>query len=259
MNTLQICPLYLGKSKKVISQHYYLYSSDYFRYLRRKQIAVYLLLFSASCYLHSPSAASGALYRRSTCIDTDMLRLAATACCDMGWISAQRGVLCEWSVSRNTGSMYKCRRWSLWTLAVTLLAWHSGCHTTWLVLFRATDDNLQLAPFRASSVWKCKQTVSEMKKFCNSQVNLVTFSGGVGKWITVCFLLINNTVENDFLDFPGKVATSDRWGGQICEISCDFFQDLTCQKSLKLVNFWQSYSNKRKVDVFWGHSVYMFG
>ena len=30
----------------------------------------------------------------------------------------------------------------------------------------------------------------QMKKFCNSQVSVVTFSGGVGKWITVCFLLI---------------------------------------------------------------------
>jgi len=72
-----------------------------------------------------------------------------------------------------------------------------------------------------------------MKKFCISQVSVVTFSGGVGKWITVCFLLVpaypgcpgskavkrsllllflrdniynqkvcmNNTVENDFFGF----------------------------------------------------------
>jgi len=47
-------------------------------------LAVYLLLFSASYYLHSPSTASGARYRRSACTDTDVLRLAAAACCDMG-------------------------------------------------------------------------------------------------------------------------------------------------------------------------------
>jgi len=47
-------------------------------------LAAYLLLFSASCYLHSRSTASGARYRRSACIDMDVLRLAATACCDMG-------------------------------------------------------------------------------------------------------------------------------------------------------------------------------
>ena len=90
MNTLQICPLYLGKSKKVIFQHYYLYSSDYFRYLRRKQIAVYVLLFSASYYLHSPSTASGACYTRSTCGHVE-------ACCDMSWISA----LCECTMQLN--------------------------------------------------------------------------------------------------------------------------------------------------------------
>ena len=57
-------------------------------------------------YLQSPSTASGARYRRSACIDMDMLRLAAAACCDTGWISAQTGVLCDWSVSKKTGSMY---------------------------------------------------------------------------------------------------------------------------------------------------------
>ena len=35
-------------------------------------LAVYILLFTASYYLHSSSTASGALYRRSTCIDMDM-------------------------------------------------------------------------------------------------------------------------------------------------------------------------------------------
>jgi len=47
-------------------------------------LAVYLLLFNASYYLHSPSTASEARYRRSTCIDVDMLRLAVAACCDKG-------------------------------------------------------------------------------------------------------------------------------------------------------------------------------
>jgi len=40
--------------------------------------AVYLLLFSASDYLHSPSSASRARYGRSACIDMDMLRLVAS-------------------------------------------------------------------------------------------------------------------------------------------------------------------------------------
>jgi len=47
-------------------------------------LAVYLLLFNASYYLHSPSTLSGACYMRNACIDTDMLRLVAAACCDIG-------------------------------------------------------------------------------------------------------------------------------------------------------------------------------
>jgi len=59
-------------------------------------LAVYLLLLLiASYYLHSPSTATGAHYRRSMYVDMDMLRLSAAACCDMGLISAQRGVLCD--------------------------------------------------------------------------------------------------------------------------------------------------------------------
>ena len=66
MNIWQIC----WEIKKIIFQHYYSYTSDYLRYLRRKQIAtvvlqpalaVYLLLFSASYYLHRPNTGWGTL------------------------------------------------------------------------------------------------------------------------------------------------------------------------------------------------------
>ena len=33
-----------------------------------------------------------------------------------------------------------------------------------------------------------QQTFSQMKKFSISQVSVVTFSRGVGRWVTVCFL-----------------------------------------------------------------------
>ena len=36
---------------------------------------------------------------------------------------------------------------------------------------------------------RTQQTFSQTKKFSNLQVSVVTFSGGVGKWITVSFLL----------------------------------------------------------------------
>jgi len=35
---------------------------------------------------------------------------------------------------------------------------------------------------------RTQQIFSQMKKFGNLQVSVLTFSGGVGKWITVCFL-----------------------------------------------------------------------
>ena len=56
---------------------------------------------------------------------------------------------------------------------------------------------------------------------------------------------MNNTVQNDFFGFPkikwlqytGKVANV-----QVIDIK--FSQDVTYQKSLKSVNFWQSYWKK---------------
>jgi len=35
-----------------------------------------------------------------------------------GWISAERGGWCSWSVAKKTESIYPSRRWSLWTFAV---------------------------------------------------------------------------------------------------------------------------------------------
>jgi len=47
----------------------------------------------------------------------------------------------------------------------------------------------QVALFRAPTFERTQLTFSQMKKFCNSKVSLVTLAGGVGKWLTVCFLL----------------------------------------------------------------------
>jgi len=56
-----------------------------------------------------------------------------------------------------------------------------------------------------------QQTFREMKQFCNSQVSVVTFSGGVSKWITVVFFWDNIynqkyvwiiLLKMTFLDFP---------------------------------------------------------
>jgi len=70
--------------------------------------------------------------------------------CNMGWISAEHGGRCSWSMTKKTGTMYPYRRWSLLTFAVTLPAWHSSCHTSQPVLF--TSANPRSALSRATNV-----------------------------------------------------------------------------------------------------------
>jgi len=65
LTDLSISPVrsshFTSGNPKVIFHHFYSYTSDYLRYIGRKNsncciasLAVYLLLFSASYYLHSP-------------------------------------------------------------------------------------------------------------------------------------------------------------------------------------------------------------
>ena len=85
MITLPICPNHLSDVATLpweIKSHFLTLYFIYFRLFTLPEkktnsncctaaVAVYLLLFSASYYLHSPSTASGARYRRSACIDLD--------------------------------------------------------------------------------------------------------------------------------------------------------------------------------------------
>jgi len=53
---------------------------------------------------------------------------------------------------------------------------------------------------------------------------------------------MNNTVENDLFSISqGKVATSERWGGQICKIFTLNFLRIYQSKIIKTGLFWQSY------------------
>ena len=142
---------------------------------------IYLLTYY---YLHSPSTASGACYRRSSCIDMDMFRLAALACCDKGWILAQRGVLCDWSVLKKTGSIINTEigrsEHLLWHCLPDIpVAMH---HNRFSEPLTTTHNWLFSEP---PTLERVQQTFSQMKKLCNSQVRAVTFLGGVGRWITV--------------------------------------------------------------------------
>ena len=76
--------------------------------------------------------------------DTDMLRKHLQSMVDDAFDQWQK----------KTGSMYPCRRWLLLTLAVTLPAWHSSCHTSQPVFFRATNPNPRPSLSRANNVLK---------------------------------------------------------------------------------------------------------
>jgi len=98
IKTLQVCPPHLSDVAtlpEIQKSHFSTLLFIYFRLFTLSQkktnsncctaaLAVYVLLFNASSYMHSPSTASGARYRRSASIDMDVLRLAAAACCNKG-------------------------------------------------------------------------------------------------------------------------------------------------------------------------------
>jgi len=194
MNTLQICPRHLSDVAilpwEIQKSHILTLLFIYFELSTLSQnktnsncctaaLAVYLLLFNASCYLHSPSTASEARYRRSAC-------WGRVEACGSGLLRRGLNFSTAWCTTRLNSvekRLEACRRWSLWTLAVTLLAWHFSCHTSQPVLFRAIDDNWQLALFRTSNVGKNTTNV-RWKSFAIYKLVWWQFLGGVGKWIT---------------------------------------------------------------------------
>ena len=63
--------------------------------------------------------------------------------------------------------------------------------------------------------------------------------------------------KNDLFDIPrySSYSMRVRWAN-LQPFNVKFLQDSVCQKWLKLVHFWRSYSKNKTVIVFWGHSVY---
>ena len=121
----------------------------------------------------------------------------------------------------------------------------------WLFSERPTFDRTQ-------------ETFSHMKKFCNSQVSVVTFSGGLASELQFVFLWdkVNNQkyvwiilLEWLFGISQGKVATSKRWGRQICKISCQIFSGFNMPKIIKIGCFLTESFKKTKGGRFLGHSV----
>jgi len=63
---------------------------------------------------------------------------------------------------------------------------------------------------------------------------------------------MNNTVENDFFGFP-KVKWLHLAGevDKCVRCLCHIFSGFDMPKSVKSVNFLQSYKKNKKVDIFW--------
>ena len=69
---------------------------------------------------------------------------------------------------------------------------------------------------------------------------------------------MNTTVKSDFIGFPKVkwLQYTSKVGKCMQVIDVNFFRISYTKKSLKSVNFWQSYFKNKKVDVFLEHSVF---
>jgi len=152
---------------------------------------------------------------------------------------------------------------------VTLLAWHSSCHTSQPVLFRATDDTaddrsvkMQLQSLQSlkernkpSVRWK-SFTVHKLVWWhfplgWASGLRFVFFWDNINNqkyvWIILLKMTFLGFLKAKWLHLTGEVDTSVRF-------SCQIFSWFKCQKSLKSVKFWQTYT-KNKRWTFLGHYV----
>jgi len=88
----------------------------------------------------------------------------------VSWIAIR--YMCCSSMPQTQYRVPFCDTDELWKHAVTLLAWHSSCHTSQLVLFRAINANSQPALFRATNVWR---NATYLMKVSILQGSVVTF------------------------------------------------------------------------------------
>ena len=200
MDTLQICPPHLSDvaTLPVEIQKKWFFSTLIFIYFRlftlsqkktnsnccAAALAVYLLLFNASYYLHSPSTGGACVLIRTcwglwqrlvvTCAEFQhsVVYYATDQCRKKDW----KHVLTQKVVTLNTCCDIACLTFQLPHITVGSFQSHRRQPTTG---FFQSLCRLKDATY----------TFSQMKKFCSSEVSVVTFSGRVGKWFTVCFLL----------------------------------------------------------------------
>ena len=198
MSNLQICPPYLSDVATLLweiqKSHFSTLLFIYFRLFPLAQkktssnccsaaLAIYSLLSSASCYLHSASlghATGGSRVLLWTCWGVQQ-RLVAT------WAEFQHSVV--YYVTEQLRKRLKA--------CINAERGHSE-HLLWHCLPDipvATSQPVFPEPPMTTHNWlfsdppafeRTQQTFNQIKKFCNSQVSVVTYSGGV-QWITDFF------------------------------------------------------------------------
>jgi len=203
MNILQICPLHLSDVAtlpwEIQKSYFSTWLFIFFRLFMLPQektnsscctaaLAIYLLLFSASYYLHSPivlrlgHATGGARVLIWTCWGLRQ-RLDAT------WAEFQHSVVyyatdrCRKRLKACTNAEGGHSEHLLWHCLPDIPV---AIHHNWFFSEPPMTTHKWLFS-EPPAFKKTQQTFSQMKKFCNSQVSAVTFSGGVCKWIAVCF------------------------------------------------------------------------
>ena len=129
----------------------------------------------------------------------DTLWLVAAACCNTGWISAQCGVLRLISVEKDWKHV-------LMQKVVTL---NTYCDTVCLTFQLPHITTGSFQSHRWQPTTGCFENLQRLKECNKPSVRWKSFA--IHKlvwWHFWCFFWISQ----------GKVATSDRWGGQICKI-----------------------------------------
>jgi len=150
----------------------------------------------------------------------------------MGWISAERGGLCSWSMVkrleaciRAEGGHFEHLLWRCFP-DIPVATYHS-------CFFQSHQCQPTTGSFQSHQRFEeCNIAFSQMKKFSILQGSAVIFFQVWWVRISVPF------------QYTGEV-------GKCTSYWCQIFSGFITLKIVKSVNLWQSYSKNKKLDVFW--------
>ena len=105
------------------------------------------------------------LFHLFTCIEYQFaIRMCcgtAASCCNMAAFQQSIWWMIQLISDKKDWKHVSVQKVVTLNIVVMLLAWHSICHTSHPVLFRATNANPQPAHFRSTNVWRNAHTFSQ--------------------------------------------------------------------------------------------------